>query len=151
MQLTDNFSLEELTVSETAARAGIDNTPPDSLMDNLQTLAQGLEQVRQTLGGLAIHVNSGYRCAELNARIGGAANSRHMNALAADILCADFGPPLAVCKAIAESGIPVDQIIHEFGSWCHVSFPAAGAEAKGTLLTIASASQGYQPGLNPVA
>jgi hypothetical protein len=151
MQLTENFSFEELTASDTAARAGIDNTPPDALMTNLQSLAEGLEQVRRTLGGLSIHVNSGYRCPELNAKIGGAPDSRHLSALAADILCPEFGPPLSVCKAIAASGIPIDQIIHEFGHWCHVSFPAPGAIAQGKLMTIASAAQGYQVGLNPVA
>lgn len=151
MQLTDHFSLEELMASDSAARAGIDNSPPSSLMENMQTLAEGLEQVRTALGGLPIHVNSGYRCPALNARVGGAPDSRHMLGLAADILCPEFGPPLTVCKAVAQSGIAFDQIIHEFGRWCHVSFTPAGAAAEGHLLTIASASQGYQPGLNPVA
>ena len=150
MQLTEHFSLEELVASETAARAGIDNMPPPSLMPNMQTLADGLEQVRDVLGGLAIHVNSGYRCPELNRRVGGAANSQHMDGLAADILCPDFGPPLAVCKAIAGSGIPTDQIIHEYGQWCHVSFTKPGLLARGELLTIPHGTPGYQQGLNPI-
>ena len=151
MQLTEHFSLEELMASDSAARADIDNTPPSSLMGNMQTLAEGLEQVRTALGGLPIHVNSGYRCPALNAKVGGASDSRHMRGLAADILCPEFGPPLTVCKAVAQSGIATDQIIHEFGRWCHVSFTPAGAAPEGELLTIASAAQGYQPGLNPVA
>jgi len=151
MQLTEHFSLEELMASETAARAGIDNTPPPSLMRNMQTLAEGLEKVRAALGGLPIHVNSGYRCPALNAMVGGAPDSRHMRGLAADILCPEFGPPLMVCKAVAQSGIATDQVIHEFGHWCHVSFTPDGAAPAGELLTIASVAQGYQPGLNPVA
>ena len=150
MQLTPNFSLEELIASDTAARAGIDNTPPPALMDNLQALAQGLESVRALLGN-PIHVNSGYRSPALNARVGGAPNSRHMTGLAADILCPQFGTPLDVCRAIAASGIPIDQVIHEYANWCHVSFTPAGAAPRRELLTIASAAQGYQPGLNEIA
>jgi hypothetical protein len=45
----------------------------------------------------------------------------------------------------------VDQIIHEFGRWCHVAFALPSARGRGELLTIATAAQGYQTGLNPVA
>lgn len=151
MQLTAHFSLEELTASETAARSGINNTPPQTLMPNLAELARGLEQLREVLGGCSIHVNSGYRSPQLNKLIGGASNSRHMDGLAADIVCPQFGSPLDVCRAIAGSGIPLDQVIHEFGKWCHVSFPPPGQAGRGQLLTIASAASGYENGLHPVA
>lgn len=150
MQLSENFSLEELIASETAARLGIDNTPPVSLMPNLRTLAAGLEQVRTALGGHPIHVNSGYRCEALNAKIGGAKASRHMSGLAADIVCPSFGTPLEVCRAIVAAGIRPDQVIHEFGKWCHVSFAAPGAMPREELLTIASAAKGYQVGLHSI-
>jgi len=151
VQLTEHFSLEELTCSEVAARSGIDNTPPPEILANLRALAVGLEDVRRALGNKPIHVNSGFRCAALNDAIGGAANSMHMRGLAADILCPQFGPPLEVCRAIVAAGIVTDQIIHEFGRWCHVAFPAPGIAARGQLLTIASAATGYQTGLNPIA
>ena len=151
MQLTEHFSLEELIASEVAARSGIDNTPPGDLMANLHALAEGLERVRAALAGKPIHVNSGYRCAPLNTAIGGAGNSTHMRGLAADILCPQFGPPLAVCRTIVAAGIETDQIIHEFGGWCHVAFAAPGTQARRELLTITSAAQGYQRGLNPIA
>lgn len=151
MQLTDHFSLEELIASETAARAGIDNTPPAELMQNLIALAKGLERVRTALGGLPIHVNSGYRCAALNAAVGGAKKSRHMEGLAADILCPRFGKPLEVCRAIVSARIETDQVIHEFGKWCHVAFAAPGKTPLGEQWTIASAARGYERGLNPVA
>jgi hypothetical protein len=151
MYLSEHFSLEELTASETAARAGIDNTPSADLMPNLKTLASGLEQVRAVLGGQAIHVNSGYRCPALNAQVGGASNSMHMRGLAADILCPSFGTPLQVCQAIAAANIVVDEVIHEFGKWCHVAFAAPGEQPRDALMTIASAAQGYQQGLHPVA
>ena len=50
MMLSPHFSLEELTASEVAARARIDNAPPPEVMDNLVRLAQGLELVRRALG-----------------------------------------------------------------------------------------------------
>ena len=151
MQLSEHFSLEELIASEIAARKGIDNTPSPSIIVNLRVLAAGLEQVRAALGGKPIHVSSGYRCAALNRAVGGAGKSAHMDGLAADILCPQFGPPLDVCKAIVNAGIKTDQIIHEFGHWCHVAFAAPQQVARGQLLTIASAAEGYQPGLNAIA
>jgi len=151
MQLTENFSLEDLIASETAAREGMDNTPPPEIVANLRVLAAGLEKVRVALGRRPIHINSGYRCPALNEAVGGAPNSCHMKGLAADILCPQFGSPLEVCRAIHAAGIPIDQIIHEFGKWCHVSFVAPPLQARGQVLTIASAKTGYLDGLHPVA
>lgn len=151
MQLSENFSLEELIASEVAARAGIDNSPSSEIVNNLRTLAQGLELVRHALGNLPIHVNSGFRSPALNAKVGGAKNSAHLSGLAADIVCPQFGSPLDVCRAIASHHIATDQIIHEFGSWCHVAFAAPGQFARNERLTIASSSEGYEHGLNPVA
>jgi len=150
MQLTEHFSLEELVASEMAVRAGIDNAPSVEIAANLLVLAEGLERVRAAVGNRPIRVTSGYRCAALNTAIGGANNSMHMRGLAADIICPQFGPPLAVCRAIAEANFVTDQVIHEFGRWTHVAFAAAGAQPRRELLTIASAAGGYQPGLNPV-
>lgn len=150
MQLTEHFSLEELIASHTAVRLGIDNTPPASLMPNLHVLAAGLERVRTALHGRPIHVNSGYRSLALNTKIGGAKHSRHIDGLAADLICPAFGSPLAVCRAIAAAGLKPDQVIHEFGQWCHVSFVAPGGAPRGELLTISSAASGYQVGLHSV-
>lgn len=107
-------------------------------------------RVRHLLGDRPIHVNSGYRCPDLNAAVGGAPDSLHMKGLAADILCPQFGVPLDVCRAIAAADVRADQIVHEFGKWCHVGFAPAGSPARLRLLTIASAAEGYRPGLNPI-
>ena len=120
MNLSQHFSLEELTASETADRAGIDNTPNDEVIAKLIILASGLEKIRSVLG-YPIHINSGYRCPELNKAIGGALNSQHMTGNAADLICPAFGPPLAICRVIINSGIAFDQLIREF-TWVHVSF-----------------------------
>ncbi|PYS07765.1 MAG: peptidase M15 [Acidobacteria bacterium] len=150
MMLSEHFSLEELTASEVAARAGIDNTPSAEVMRNLLRLAEGLELVRAALGNNPIHVTSGYRSPRLNQMVGGSKNSMHTLGLAADILCPVFGTPLEVCRAIATSGIPADQIIHEFGHWCHVGFAPDGGAARNELLTIANVATGYELGLRNV-
>jgi hypothetical protein len=124
MNLTDHFTLEELVFSSTAVRLGIDNTPPPLVVTHLRSLAEGLEQVRALLGGIPIHLDSGYRCPELNAVVHGVTNSAHLNGYAADFICVAYGTPLAICKAIDESAIRYDELIQE-GQWVHVSFDPA--------------------------
>ena len=143
MRLTPNFSLEQLTFSETAERERIDNTPAAEIVDNLRRLAQGLEQV-QALTGFALEISSGYRCPELNARIGGARTSQHTRGEAADFTCAGFGAPQDVIKAIRDSAIEFDQCILEYAKWVHISFSAA---PRGKLLTIYDPGEGYLDGL----
>jgi hypothetical protein len=143
MRLTPNFSIEQLTYSETAARERIDNTPAPEIVDNLLRLAQGLEQVR-TLTGFPLDISSAYRCPELNARIGGAKTSQHTRGQAADFTCAEFGPPLELVKAIRGSDIEFDQCILEYARWVHVSFSAA---PRGKVLTIYDPKDGYLDGL----
>ena len=150
MMLSAHFSLEELTASEVAARAGIDNTPSAEVVRNLARLAEGLELVRLALGNKPVHVTSGYRSARLNQMVGGSKNSMHIQGLAADILCPAFGPPLEVCRAIARSGIATDQIIHEFGKWTHVAFPRPGQIGRNELLTIRSVATGAELGLKNI-
>jgi hypothetical protein len=120
MGLTDHFSYEELTASSTAVRLCIDNTPPADLLPHLYILAVGLEQVRSLLG-FPLHIDSGYRCPKLNACVGGAILSAHMEGYAADFTCAAFGDPLSIVKAIEASDIKFDKCIQE-GHWVHISF-----------------------------
>jgi zinc D-Ala-D-Ala carboxypeptidase len=75
----------------------------------------------------------------------------HMQGLAADIISPKFGSPLDVCRTIAAAGIVTDQIIHEFGRWTHVAFPAPGKQARNALLTIAIGAKTYQPYVEPAA
>ncbi len=79
------FTIEELTASATAERFGIKNTPDAQQVSNLKHLAEEvLDKARERLGA-PIYVNSGYRCSELNRRVGGARNSYHMQGRAADL------------------------------------------------------------------
>lgn len=124
-RLSAHFTLAELTVSQAAARKGLDNTPPIEVMPALRLLALGLEGIRILLGAPII-VNSGYRSPAVNAAVGGSPTSQHMRGEAADIICPGFGSPRAVATRIVEAGIDYDQCIVEFGAWVHVSFVRHG-------------------------
>lgn len=82
------FTLAEMTRSATATRLGIDNTIPPSLIENMRKTAIWMDKVREELG-TPIVITSGYRCQELNDKIGGSPNSAHTEALAADFVCLD--------------------------------------------------------------
>lgn len=143
-QLSPHFTLEEMTFSQTAARRGIDNDPPPEVRERLNITAARMEGVRRALGEKAIRVSSGYRSPALNKVIGGSDTSAHTLGWAVDFTCAGFGAPLEVARALAESGIAFDQLIHEFDSWVHISFDPRGRQQ---LLTIDKA--GTRKGLHP--
>ena len=117
-----NFSMDELTHSDTAARHGIDNTPNEDEKDNLYKLAMELENVRKLLNNNPIYVSSGYRCLALNKLLGSKKTSSHIKGLAADFTCRQFGTPNEIVFALINSDIPYDQAIVEFDKWTHLSF-----------------------------
>lgn len=143
MRLSPNFSLSELSYSETAEERGIDNTPPPEVVENLRRLAAGLESVRALLGA-PLEISSGYRCPALNEAVGGSSTSQHMQGLAADFECTAFGTPLEVADAIRRSDLEFDQCILEYGRWVHLSFSDA---PRRRLLTIYDDDKGYVAGL----
>ena len=142
-RLSRHVTLAGLTRSEIARRHGIVNIPPPELIGNLRMLARGLDQVRRLLGH-RLRITSGYRCAELNAAVGGAHGSQHTVGLAADFECPAYGTPLDIVAAIHRSSIVFDQCILEFGRWVHISFSAA---PRRRVLTIYDSGEGYLDGL----
>ncbi len=118
--ISPHFSLQELIASQTAARWGIDNTPTAAIIDNLKKTAGLLESVREICNA-PINISSGYRCPELNRRIGGQINSQHCNGHAADFTVKNI-PNDIVMELIITSHIPYDQLIYEFDSWVHISW-----------------------------
>jgi hypothetical protein len=121
MKLTPNFTLEELTISETAARLGIDNTPNDAVKANLVRLAKFLEEVRRILGR-PIMINSAYRSPEVNKAIGSRPTSQHCLGCAADIRVPGLTPD-NILKELLKTNLEYDQLIREFDSWVHISIP----------------------------
>ena len=121
MKLSENFTLEEMIASETAARHGIDNTPDNDALMNLRRLALFLEQVRNVLGK-PIHINSAYRSPAANKKVRGKITSQHCKGAAADIKVKGMTPK-EVVTAIIKADLEYDQVIQEFDSWTHISIP----------------------------
>jgi hypothetical protein len=121
MNLSENFTLEEMIASQTAARHNIDQTPSNEVLMNLRRLALFLEDVRKLLDK-PIQINSAYRSPETNAKVGGKSTSQHCRGTAADLKVKGMTPDQVV-RAIVKSGLQYDQVIREFDSWTHISIP----------------------------
>lgn len=120
--LSTNFTLEELTDSQTAARQGINNVPDSPTLERLKLTCYGLEEVRKELGDKPILISSGYRSAALNSAVGGQPGSQHLLGQAVDFTCPAFGTPQQIVERLKESAIQFDQVILEFNRWVHISF-----------------------------
>ena len=120
MNLSENFTYDELTKSETAARHGFDNTPNEGEVDNLKRLAALLEEVKKAVGGKAVMINSGFRSKQTNDAVNSKDSSQHRLGCAADIRVPGM-TPRQVVEACIEAQVPFDQIILEFDSWTHIS------------------------------
>lgn len=121
MQITKNFSLAEMTVSQEAARNGLKNVPDKKQIDSLIALCENILQPLRDRVKEPIVVSSGYRSVTINRRIGGSAASQHCKGEAADFTI----PGMSIGEIVAmikKMGLPVDQCIDEFGSWVHVSY-----------------------------
>jgi hypothetical protein len=129
MKLSNHLDLSEVTRSESAKRNGISNMPTEEHIENFKLLAEKVfEPIREHFG-VPIHISSGYRSKELNAKIGGSSSSQHCKGEAIDI---DMdGSPSGVTNAdiynFIKENLEYDQLIWEFGTtenpdWVHVSY-----------------------------
>jgi len=146
MQLSEHFTLEEMCVSQMAARRGLDNTPGPEEIENLKRTAAAMEQVRVVLGGKAIYVDSGYRSPLVNASVGGMSRSAHCRGLACDFVVPEFGAPADVALTILRSDIEFDQLILEYG-WVHVGLAEDEVVCRREVLTKRSSMAAYEPGI----
>lgn len=121
MNLSPNFTLEELTHSEIAERLHLDNTPTEAIKANLVRLARFLEEVRSVLKR-PIMVNSAYRSLKVNEAVGSKPTSQHCNGCAADIKVPGLTPDNIV-RELLKTNLEYDQLIREFDSWVHISIP----------------------------
>lgn len=86
---TEHFTVEEIIKSKTAEENGIDNFPKtDEICENINYTLTRLEEIRQKYGK-PIYITSGYRCEELNRKVGGVRGSKHQKGLAADLRMTD--------------------------------------------------------------
>ena len=124
MRLSKNFTLEELTHSNTALRRGIDNTPSKENIFKLRLLAtEFLQVLRDRLGPL--RVTSGYRSPELCVVLGSKITSQHTKAEAIDLQYVKRGQMdnLMIYQALIDSALEFDQCILEFGDSTETSDP----------------------------
>lgn len=141
MQLSPNFSLQELTHSDTAVRLKRAVIAEPFIIENLTALCvEVLEPIRQ-FAGRPISVISGYRPDWLNKLIGGSRTSDHMLGLAADIRCRELSPTqLAAQVEMLAPQLPLKQLILEFppSGWVHVSIARPPQTPKREILTALS-------------
>ena len=141
MNLSEHFTLEEATYSETAIRNGIDNQPSTLQLENMKIAAKNLELVRAATGPL--RVNSWLRLPAVNVAVGGSKVSSHMDGWAIDVSSSKL-TPYQLCMEVKKAGIKFDQMIHEFGRWMHISFDPAMRQQE---LTIFKPDNKYKAGI----
>ena len=127
MNLTKNFTLEELTKSETALRHNMDNSPGQAEVDSLLALAENVLQPVRDHFARGVKCNSGYRSLEVNQKVGGSRNSDHIRGQACDIEIP--GIPNAELAEWIKDNLQFNQLILEFytpgvpdSGWVHVSY-----------------------------
>jgi uncharacterized protein YcbK (DUF882 family) len=87
-KLTQNFYRDEF-----ACRCGCGFDTVDI------RLVEGLQRLRDSLGGAPITINSACRCVEHNRAVGGEANSQHLLGKAADIVVQGYRPGMVANAA----------------------------------------------------
>jgi len=141
MNLSEHFSLDEATYSETAIRMHINNQPDERQLENMKSAANKLEAVRNVTG--ALRVNSWLRLPDVNVAVGGSKVSSHMDGWAID--CSSTAhTPYELCQIVLKNNIKFDQCIHEFGRWMHLSF---APEMRQQGLTIFKPEGKYKIGI----
>lgn len=152
MNLTRNFTLHEMTKSETALRHGLDNTPGEVEIGNLTQLCQEVLQPVRDYFGMGVKVNSGYRHPLVNARVGGSPTSDHCKGFAADIEIP--GIANAQLAEWIEYNCEFTQLILEFytpgvpdSGWVHVSYNPDNLKKQVLTATRENGKTVYLPGL----
>ena len=128
MKLTENFSLNELTKSQTAERKGINNTPSTEHQENLKSLCEMILQPIRDHFGQVVSVSSGYRSPELCVAIGSSTKSQHAKGEASDFEI--FGISNKELADFINENLDYDQLILEYwkgedepnSGWVHCSY-----------------------------
>lgn len=131
MKIGKYLTLNDLTLSATASRFNIDNTPPQEVIDNLTNIVKFVyDNLCDHISG--VHVSSGYRSVALNKKIGGSTSSQHCKGQALDLSMSGSGSNTnATIFNYILHNLDFDQLIWEFGNetqpqWVHVSYKVEG-------------------------
>lgn len=152
MNLSQNFTLAEMTKSETALRHDMDNTPGEKEIGNLKLLCERVLQPIRDHYGKGVKVNSGFRHPEVNAKVGGSKTSDHCLGQAADIEIP--GVPNAELAEWIKDNLEFRQLILEFytpgipdSGWVHVSYVLEDNKKQVMTATKRDGKTVYLPGL----
>lgn len=133
MQLSPNFTLEELVRSVKASSLGISNEPTEAVLGCLKSLVEALLQPLRIKIGKPFKITSGYRSPALNTAIGGVKASQHSLGQAVDFQVQGM-TPYEVCQIVISSGLEFDQVINEI-DWVHLSY-VKGKNRKQVLTAV---------------
>lgn len=152
MNLSINFTLSELTKSETALRYDMDNTPTQEVIGCLQALAVYVLQPVREHYATGVKVNSGFRHPEVNAKVGGSKTSDHCRGMAADIEIPGVSN-YELAHWIQEN-LSFTQVILEFytpgvpdSGWVHVSYDPGNLKKQSLTATKQDGKTVYLQGL----
>jgi zinc D-Ala-D-Ala carboxypeptidase len=136
--ISEHISKKEATFSATATRRGIDNTPGEYELQNMELIAEKVfEPLRKAVNG-PIKINSFFRSEELNKAIGGSSKSQHCQGRAMDLDDTYGYMSNADMYNYIKDNLDFDQMIWEFGTeenpdWVHVSYVDADSNRKRCL------------------
>ena len=152
MNLSKNFTLNELTKSETATRLDIDNTPNDEQIESLRLLCENILQPVRDHFGKPVKISSGFRCPAVNQATGGSATSDHCKGQAVDFEI-DGLPNPDVAQWIMDN-LDYTQLILEFytqgqpnSGWIHCSFDPSNLKKQELTATKIAGKTTYLNGL----
>lgn len=147
MNLSDHFTLEEATLSQTASRQNIPNVPSPEIIAVMTKTAKSLERVRALLG-VPLIISSWYRSSVLNHAVGGVPNSQHLGGEAVDFIAPGYGTPADICKQIIRFPelVAFDQLILEH-TWVHISFSGVPSILNRKMVLSLLSSGHYASGL----
>ena len=152
MNITKNFTLHEMTKSETALRLGLDNEPNEQQLASLTTLCEKILQPVRDYYGMGVKVNSALRTLPVNRAIGSGDSSHHIRGMAADIEIPGI-PNAELAEWIAEY-LEFTQLILEFytpgipdSGWVHVSYVPEDLKKQVLTATKKDGKTVYLPGL----
>lgn len=134
------FTLKEFERSSVADKYNIDNTIPKELVPHIEELIDFLNPIRE-VWGKPIIVTSGYRCNELNKKVGGVSNSAHTIGYGVDLQSGDFRVFSNFIKSyfMSHPEVKFDQVIIERSGksqWIHIGLYNKDNKQRGMVFGV---------------
>ena len=149
IMLSLHFPLAPFLYSDTAIRMGKEVTldRDDPIFAALTAWCENIGEPLYAKYG-ELHINSGYRPEWLNVAVGGSKTSQHCKGEAVDFTVKGV-PVKDVSLWVANSALPFDQVIYEFGVWTHCSFTTAQTARRSILTAVkVDGKTVYSEGIN---